>query len=391
MPRSRGSIVALAVALALGVAACGSDSDSGSDSSGAASSGEPIKLGVLAGLTGDSSAIGVPYVNGVKMAVDEVNADGGVDGRNVEIETADNKTEPVAGVQAGMKLVRTGDIDALLCSCYSTIFFPLMNGLSKQDIVVTNDASSTPEVRELPGTIITTLPTDDVLGAALGKFAYDLGYKEASLISVNDPYGQAFTPVVSEAYEKAGGKLLEEIMVEGGLPNYRPEVSRIAKAGADALLMGSYTDDARLQFKQLSEAGWDGVAFKLYPTGNRLNEDKESNNRFYGLEGTWLASENKEWRDKYEAEFGEEPTIWAAIGYDAAMLNALGIAAAGSDKAEDIRASMVKAAETYEGPTGKLKFDDSFVRVDAPLAYYVVRDGKYVEIDENGEDVEPAK
>ena len=286
-----------------------------------------------------------------------------------------------------MKLVRTGDIDTLLCSCYSTIFFPLMNGLAKQDIAVTNDASSTPEVRELPGTIITTLPTDDVLGKALGEFAYGLGYKEASVISVNDPYGQAFTPVVSGAYEDAGGKILEEIMVEGGLPNYRPEVSRIAKAGADALLMGSYTDDARLQFKQLTEAGWDGVAFKLYPTGNRLSEDKESHNRFYGLEGTWLAAENKEWRDRYEAKFGEEPTIWGAIGYDAAMLNALGVAAAKSDSAEDIRASMVTAAEDYEGPTGRLQFDDAFVRVDAPLAYYVVRDGEYVQIDENGKDV----
>ncbi len=277
MPRWSGCVVALVLVLALGVAACGSDSDSGSESSsGAASSGEPIKLGILAGLTGDSSAIGVPYVKGVELAVEELNADGGVDGRKVEIETADNKTEPVAGVQAGMKLVRTGDIDTLLCSCYSTIFFPLMNGLAKQDIAVTNDAASTPEVRELPGTIITTLPTDDVLGKALGEFAYGLGYKEASVISVNDPYGQAFTPVVSGAYEEAGGKILEEIMVEGGLPNYRPEVSRIAKAGADALLMGSYTDDARLQFKQLTEAGWDGVAFKLYPTGNRLSEDKES-------------------------------------------------------------------------------------------------------------------
>jgi branched-chain amino acid transport system substrate-binding protein len=390
MSRSRGFVVALALALGLGVSACGSDSGSKS-SAGAATSGEPIKLGVLAGLTGDSSAIGVPYVNGVKLAVEELNGDGGVDGRKVELKISDNKTEPVAGVQAGTKLVRTGDIDSLLCSCYSTVFFPLMNALAKQNVVVTNDGSTTPEVRNLPGTIITTLPTDDVLGVALAKFAYALGHKEASLISVNDPYGQAFTKVVKAAYQEAGGKLDEEIMVEGGLPNYRPEVSRIAKAGADALLMGSYTDDARLQFKQLTEAGWHGVAFKLYPTGNRLNEDRESSNRFYGVEGTWLAAENGEWAERYKAKFGEDPTIWAAIGYDAAMLNARGVAGASSDSAQDVRASMVKAAESYEGPTGKLKFDDSFVRIDAPLAYYVVRDGKYVEIDEHGKDVDAAK
>jgi branched-chain amino acid transport system substrate-binding protein len=325
------------------------------------------------------------------MAVKELNADGGVDGRKVELESADNKTEPVAGVQAGMKLVRSGDIDALLCSCYSTIFFPLMNGLAREDIVVTNNGSSTPEVRELPGTIVTTFPTDDVLGTALAEFAYGLGYEEASLISVNDPYGEAFRPVVREAFEAAGGTIAEDITVEGGLPNYRPEMNRIAKAGTEALLMGTYTDDARLQFKQLLEAGWDGVAFKLYPTGNRLNEDKDSNERFYGLEGTWLADENADWRKRFEAEFGEEPTIWAAIGYDAAMLNALGVAAAKSDSAEDVRAAIAEATADYSGPTGQIKLDDEFVRVDAPLAFYVVRDGEYVEIDENGEEVATAK
>ncbi len=381
----RWVIAGLVAAAMVTVAACGGDDSSSSDS-GAAASGKPIKIGVLSGITGEAATIGVPYVNGAKMAAEELAAKGGVDGRKVELVVADNKTEPVAGVQAGLKLVKSDKVDALVCSCFSTIFFPLTKALAQDNILLTNDASSTPEVRKQPGTFITTIPTDDVLGKALADYALNLGVKKAAMLTVNDPYGLAFRPAVLGAYKEGGGEIVTDITVASGLPSYAPEMQRIINSNPDGILAGTYTDDLRLQWKQLIAAGYKGKLFKLYPSSTPLNKDEGSEGRMFGLEGTWTDDQaNKDWQQKYKDKYGEDPSYWSAVGYDAVMLNAQGVAASKSDKAEDIRNAVVEAAKTYRGPTGELKFDDTFVRVDSPLAHYEVKGGEYARVDENGQ------
>lgn len=380
--------VGLVVVVALVVAACGGSSSSDSSTSGsstAASSGQPIKIGVLSGITGDAATVGVPYVNGARMAAEELNARGGVDGRKVELDIADNRTEPVAGVQAGLKLAESDKVDTIVCSCFSTIFFPLTKALARDDILLTNDAASTPLVRDQPGTFITTIPTDDVLAAELSRFAYDLGARTAAMLTVNDPYGLAFRPAANKAFEAAGGRIVQDITVASGLPSYAPEMQRIIDANPDAILAGTYTDDLLLQYKQLVAAGWRNKLFKLYPSSTPLNRDAGAEGRVFGLEGTWMTSPaNAAWQESYKREFGEDPSYWSAVGYDAVMLNAIAIAATSSDSASDIRDAMVEAARTYDGPTGRLEFDDTFVRVRAPLARYVVKGGEYVQVDETG-------
>lgn len=393
--RRAAALGVLVSAVAL-LAACGGSEDGSGQGGGdtgeaSAPSGEPLRLGVLAGLTGGSNTIGVPYVNGAKLAASEINAEGGIDGRPVELVVADNETQPVAGVQAALKLVNSDNVKALLCSCFSTIFFPIMEAVGNRDVVLTNNGASTPQIRDLPAdNFVTTMPTDDVLGAELARWAYGLGYERAALLTVNDPYGTAFRDVVGEAYREAGGEIVADVVVDGGLPDYRPELRRIANAGEDLLvLMGTYTADARLQFRQLTQLGWSGPAFKLYPSATELNKDPEANGRFYGLESTWVDDEaGREWQQRYRDEYGEDPNVWAALGYDAAQLNARVLADAGDAPADERRDAIREAAEDYEGPTGSLEFDDDFIRVNPSLAFYKLVDGEYVRVDESGEPVE---
>jgi branched-chain amino acid transport system substrate-binding protein len=206
------------------------------------------------------------------------------------------------------------------------------------------------------------------------------------MLTVNDPYGLAFRPAVLDAYKKSGGEIVSDITVASGLPSYAPEMQRIINAKPDGILAGTYTDDLRLQWKQLIAAGYKGKLFKLYPSSTPLNEDEGSEGRMFGLEGTWTDDDtNQEWQQRYKDKYGEDPSYWSAVGYDAVMLNAQAVASSKSDKAEDIRNAMVEAAKTYRGPTGELKFDDTFVRIDSPLAHYEVLDGEYSRVDENGQ------
>lgn len=376
-PRTLIGLVALVALLAVALGAARTTT--------AATPKPPIVIGIVAGLTGGSSTIGVPYVKGAQLSAQTINRRGGINGRKIELRIADNETQAVAGVQAALKLVNADKVHSLICSCFTVVFFPIAEALARSNIVITNNASSTPVVRTLPGHIVTSIPTDDVLGSELATWAYNLRFRRAAMLSVNDPYGSAFRDVVSKQYKKLGGQIPVDVVVDGGLPDYRPELRRIVDSGAKVLLMGTYTADARLQFRQLTQMGWRGIAFKLYPSATQLNLDPETHGRFFGLESTFVDSPaGKAWQARYKARWNEDPIIWSAVGYDAVWLNALGLANAANRNPATIKRAMVNGARTYLGPTGRIQFDRTFVRVKPSLAYYTIVRGQYVRVNAKG-------
>lgn len=352
---------------------------------------KPIVIGVVAGLTGGSNTVGVPYVEAAKLATEEINAKGGINGRRVQLVIQDNETNPVAGVQAALKLVDADRVEILLCSCFTVIMFPVAQALANKNIVAINNGASTPVVRTLPGNLVTTMPTDDILGAELARFASTLGFRRAALLTVSDPYGSSFREIVGKTYRELGGQIVIDVVAEGGLADYRPEMQRIVNSGAKALLMGTYTGDARLQFRQLTELGWKDIAFKLYPSVTRFHEDPETDKRIFGLEPTWLANDpkGKDWRDRMRRATGKDPDYWAAVGYDATWLGALGVGNAKDSSAKSIREAIRTASATYSGPTGLVKLDDSFVRVNPSLAHFKLINKVWVRVDLHGRPLRP--
>src|SRR3990172_6957233 len=224
-------VVMVASLLALAVVAAAQTASS-------AGTAEPIKLGVLAGLTGASNTIGVPYVNGAKMAAAEINKKGGINGRTVKLVFADTETQAVPSVQGALKLVDVDKVNAILCSCYTFMILPISEPLKNKNIVITSNAATSPVIRSLPGHVVSTIATDDVLGAEMVKWAYGLGWHRAALVSGNDTYGSAFRAPTRAAYKKLGGKVLVDLVVDLGLPDYGPEMKRIADSGAKMVILG---------------------------------------------------------------------------------------------------------------------------------------------------------
>jgi branched-chain amino acid transport system substrate-binding protein len=386
---SRWRIVALLAILALALAACGGDddeADNGGNTGGGSgeASTEPIRLGFSVMVTGDGSTIGVPFLNGAETAVAEINADGGIDGRQVELVVEDNETRPQAGVEVALKLIESDNVDALICSCFSTLMFPISDAIAQLDTVVFNNGSSTPEVRTLEGNIVTPFPLDDVLGRELAQFAWDEGHTQAALVTVNDPYGVGYREEVGNAYRELGGEIVVDIVTEPGLPDYRPEMRRVVEAGAEAILLGTAQSDARLQFNQLVGLGWDGGAFKLYPTATELDQDPEAVGHYFGIESTWLEEESQDFITAYgEQTGGEEPDYWAALGYDNIQLAARAVAAAEDPSdPESVLAALTEVSGEYTGPTGAFEFDEDFVRSNPELVRYALEEDGFVVVDE---------
>jgi branched-chain amino acid transport system substrate-binding protein len=381
-----------AVCVGLTLVGCGDDSGSEESASGggAAKPGQEIKIGVEAGLTGASNQIGVPYVNGAKLAAEDLNKDSDtvLDGGSVKLVTADTETEAVPAVQAALKLVNVDKVDALICSCYTLMMLPMSDALKDRDTVIISDATSSPVIRDMPGNILSTIGTDDVLGGIMAEWAYGLGHEKAALVYGNDTYGTTFRDAVTKAYEDAGGEIAIDLKVDLELSDYGPEMKRVVDSGAKAVLMGTYTDDARLQFRQLQQLGWDGELFKLYPSATELDDDPKANDHLFGVDLAHNTGERaKAFSERYEQQFGEEPSVWAAIGYDAAYLSALGVVNAPSDSADDVEQTIRDQAATYDGVTGTIEFDEDGVRVNPDVGFFKQMDGKLATVDEAGKPV----
>jgi branched-chain amino acid transport system substrate-binding protein len=226
--------------------------------------------------------------------------------------------------------------------------------------------------------------TDDILGKALAEFAYGLGYKRMGILTVNDPYGTAFQDIVKKTFVDLGGEIPVEVVVDGNLPDYRPELKRIADANVDAIFAGTYANDLRLQFRQLTQLGWKGTAFNLYPSATELNLDQEGNDRLYGVEPAWLAGDprGEEWAEEFRASVGKAPEFWHAVGYDALYLAAYGVASAADASGDSVRSAIREYTATYSGPTGPIELDDKYIRINPKLAFFKLVDGQYVRVEE---------
>ncbi len=345
---------------------------------------KPIVIGVIAGLTADSAVLGVGFVAGAKMAADEINAKGGINGRQVKLVIEDNQTNPQRGVEAAQKLVNVDKVDILICSCFTTVFFPITEAIKDKNIVILSNASSTPFLRKQPGNIVSMIPTDDVLGVQLARMAIDMGYKNAALMSGTNDYAQALREVLTAEYPKLGGKIVADIVVQDNQPDYRPEVKRLCDSKPEAILGSTFTTDAQLQFRQQTDMGCMVPWFKLYPKTTKYETLPESSGRVFGIESGWPSAKNKDWLERYTKLSGDQSptTLTGPAGYDNVMMAALAVANAADTAPASIMKAVREAATKYEGPTGTFEFDNGtvMVRINTTFVRLAVKDGKWIEL-----------
>lgn len=382
--RSVRTMAAMGAVLLLVLAACGSDNPSAtSPSLGRTSSAgdETIKIGLVSALTGQGATFSIEAEKGIPLAVDEINAQGGINGRMVEVLYEDSQSRPEGAVQAATKLINVDQVDALVVHEPSSDFVPTAEYAATQDILVVNGGSSTPEIRDLPGTIVSMLALDDQVGQGLAQWTYDLGYRRAAILVGNEPYGLGVRDYVTQRFEELGGTINPSLAVELQQPDYRPELQQIADADPELIFNATFVDDAKLQFRQLLELGVTAPWFDMYPTVVGVEDFEPAFDRLFGLEHGWNSEEAVDFLALYEAKYGEAPTVpWPALGYDTIWLTALAIGNASDATPAGYASSLVDQAGSYSGPSGVFEFDDSMTRSNQVFVKLKLTADGFVEI-----------
>ena len=358
----------LAAAMALSLAACGNGSN------GNASDGNTIKVGVIANTTGDSSQYGIAVSQGAKLYIKQLNEEGGINGKQIEVVEYDDKGATADavnayermksdGVTAVIGAVLTNTTLAVADKTYEDNMPQITASATAASVTVLDPTDENSDIRT---NVFRACFIDPFQGEKMAEYAQKLGATKCAVLYDS---GNDYAKGVGDAFAAKCKELGIECTVEGyatGDKDFKAQLTNIKASGAEYIMCPNYLEDVGLIVTQarqqgitagfLGGDGWSGV------TAYASAEDLEGS---YFCSGYALGS-NAEFEEAYAAEYKEAPKqMFEALGYDAALLmcNALKRAEeqsleVGSDEYKQAVIDAMKATNSLEGVTGTFSFDD---------------------------------
>ena len=219
---------------------------------------EPIKIGIVIPLTGATSQFGKTMSEAAKIAVKEVNAAGGVNGRLIDVIIEDDQSNPEAAVRAARKLI---DVDKVVSigGSYASAVTSAIAPLCYESKIALFTSSGADSITKLPhnGFIFRTSPTVTLQGTRVGKYALELGAKNMFFMGPQTPFAQSYIDIISKLFKDAGGTG-QGLIYEDKRASYRSEVDQVLRANPDVIVLGGYVPDTSVVLKDLYRAGYTG-------------------------------------------------------------------------------------------------------------------------------------
>ncbi len=348
-------VAALCVCSALSFAACGS-------------SGDQIVIGGLAPLTGDVSQYGIASNNGTKLAVKEINAAGGILGKQIKYVSYDEKGDPTEAVTAYRRLVDNDKIVALVGDITTKPTIAVAQEAVKDNIPMITPTGTGAAITEIGDNIFRACFTDPFQGELMANYAQQkLGATSAAILyDTTDDYSKGVADAFEETAKALGMTVTAKEGYQQGNTDFNAQLTKIKDGNPDVIMAPCYYSDAALiliqatalgiDAKFLGPDGWDGVLNQVDPSNYSA-----LNNAYYCSQYALSQPEAKlqAFIDAYKAEYGAdaEPNMFAVLGYEAMYLMAAAIEKAGSTDADAVVAAMKTL--NYDGVSGEIAFRDS--------------------------------
>jgi branched-chain amino acid transport system substrate-binding protein len=326
---------------------------------GCARAAEPIKIGFFMSITGRDASFGEASLRGARLAVDQLNAGGGVLGRPVELIVEDNRSVAGESATAAKKLIARDRVVALVGECSSARTLEAAPVAQAAGVPLITPASTSPKVTQIGDAIFRVCFIDPFQGDVLAAFARRrLNLKRAALlIDAGSPYSLGLAEFFSRSFIALGGEIVATQKYSGSDTDFRAQLTSIRAAQPDALFLPGYYVAAGLVAQQAKQLGL--KATLLGGDGFEAPQLLEIGGA--ALEGTYysthFAAENTEatsrrFVDAFRARHSSAPNGLSALSYDAVNLVAHAIARAGTIDKGALRQALATTKD-FPGVTGR--------------------------------------
>ena len=373
-----------AAVMALSLAGCSGGSMDDSSSSSAKASGDSITIGTVTTNSGTAAAYGEAEVKGFELAVSEINAKGGINGKKVKLESMDDKGDATEASNAYNKLAGDNNVLAVAGPTISATTAAVAP-LADQSKLVTIAPAATSDSIETGNYLFRTCFKDSYQGEVAARFAAEnLKVKKvAVLYGTGDPYSSGVGEAFAKAAEKLGLEVVDkESSSSADDTEYSAQLQKIQASGAELLYAPYYYSVAGPYIiPQARSVGFEG--YVMGPDGYdglKLTGDKSQYNKTY-YTTHYSADDNtntkvQDFIKSYKSKNNAEPNTFAALGYDTIYMIKQAIEKAGENATrEDVRNAV--AGMTFDGVTGKFTMDKSGSPTKS-VTVLEIKDGKPV-------------
>ena len=333
--------------------------------SASATAQEPIKIGLVTALSGQSARAGEAITRGLTIAIDELNAKGGVLGRKLELVRRDDEATPAKGVTAARELIFREKVTVLFGGLDTPVSLAIVPIVNQEKVPFMGPwAAGTPITQNgaNPNFVFRVSAVDEIVDRAMLLYAQKtFGAKKPGMILVNNPWGESNEKGLTAALNAKGIKPAGIEKFEGNDVDVVPQLTRLKSAGADTLFLVGNVGPSAQVVKSLDRMGWKvPVVSHWGPAGGRFTElagpsAKEvhfvQTYSFFGKQSPVGEKVLKMLMAKYpdvKSAGDVTPAVGVANAYDAMHLVALAIQAAGGTGGDAIRQGFYKIG-TYDG------------------------------------------
>lgn len=341
---------------------------------------ETIKIGTIQPISGAISVYGIQTTNAAKMAVEEINAKGGILGKQVELIVEDDEASPEKTTNAFTKLVTLDKVVGIMGALTSKCTLAITAQAQAESVPLITPTSTNDTVTDAGDYIFRACYKDSFQGVVVAGFAADTlkATTAAVLYDVSNDYSKGLLENFKKGFEAKGGTVIAE-SYNSGDKDFNAQITKLKAANPQVLFIPDYYSTVALIAKQvraqgltipmLGADGWDSIA---------ENAGDEVIGSFYSNHYSPDADDAdiKAFVAAYKAKHGETPNALAALGYDATKILLEAIAKAGSTDRKAIRDALAQTNGKYV--TGQISFDANRNTVKSAVMVEVVKgaDGK---------------
>jgi len=322
-----------------------------------------IVFGHFASMTGSTAHFGQDTDRGVRLAIEEANAKGGVLGKKIKLVTLDDRGDSAEAANAVSRLIDVEKVSALLGEVSSSLSLAGGRVAQRRKIPMISPTSTNPKVTEVGDYIFRVCFIDPFQGKVMATFARkNLKLDQVAILKdVKNDYSIGLSDAFRKSFTELGGKIVAEQSYSQGDTDFSAQVTAVRGTGAQALFVPGYysevcsiartADRLGLKVPLLGGDGWDSP--DLFKIGGDAINGSYFSDHFAPDVATAKATA---FVANFTAKYGQAPTGLGALGYEAALVLIDAVARAGKTDPAAIR-DAIATTKDFDGVTGKITLD----------------------------------
>lgn len=324
----------------------------------APSTNEPIKIGFIGPLTGDAAIYGQPFQQTVALAVEQINAAGGINGRQVQVIYEDDKCNGQDAASATQRLVNVDKVQAIIGSVCSGATIPAARIAEQGKVVLFSPGSSSPALTGISRYFFRDYPSDSKQGEVLTQVAITNGWKKAAVLQEQTDYGAGLYKSFNDSFSASGTVLTESF--PSSASDFRSVLTKLKSENPDVLFLAAQTPASGDRIlKQMQALGWKPhLIISDTIAGDPVTVSNDSSLLEGAIAAEFVPNENNpvyaKFISDYVAKYGSKPPYenYMVCVYDAVNLLAQGIKQVGYDGSK--LADWSRTIKDYQGASGSV-------------------------------------